>query len=146
MSDNETKTTLEMCDLQSYGFTTTLNAVYDWATAVVNDIKDQFGDADLNTKISAYRQFGHENVVFSVWGDKEKDSHDIVFRIGFAHNYLLNRPNVPDTTEALHMIGIVTSSLNSKSAIGSQSNEFNEYCTPDEWGKDHTNAKLYVKI
>lgn len=145
MNNNQPTETLERCQLDAGGFTTTLDSVYDWAKSVIADINAQFGDAQLSTRVSMFRQFGHEFVNLSIWDAQEKNRHAICFQLGAPHNYHLTRNKVPDATEAMHMIGIITSAINSKSFIGNQENEFNKYCAPDEWSLGQTNSRLYIR-
>lgn len=144
MNTKKTIESFECSQIDAGGFTTTLDGVYDWAKAIVSDINDQFGRVPLSTQISMFRQFGSEFFQLIIWDEQSKNRHSISFQIGFPHNYHLTRVKAPDATEAMHMIGIVTSTIKSRSFIGNQDCEFNQYCIPIELPEGHTNGRLYI--
>lgn len=132
------------CGLNASGFSYTLNGVYDWATQAANLVQETLGTHDLNAHLRAYREQGYESMCLTIWKDDLKDRCDFNFTLGEKHDFHLEEPYVPDANEALHMIGILTQTLNVKVEIGGHRNETNRYCTPKPWRKGQTNAPLKV--
>lgn len=133
-----------VCKLDVSGFSYTLNQVYDWAVGVLKEITEQLGHKDLVAKVRPMRVNGDETINLSIWKKDKSDRFDINFQMGDIHDFDLNDPCVPDSIEAMHMIGIVCKSLNLKIEITGSNNELNPYCTPTEWAQDQTNATLEI--
>lgn len=138
--DNEIIGGENACHLPASGFTVTLNGVYDWAKHHIEIINKVFG-SNCNAHLWSYREQSSEWISFTVYN--EKHIHDILFLIGQPHNFNYSYPYVPDSCEALHMIGLITNALKINTEIGLNQNETNKYCTGQtEWKENQTNAQI----
>lgn len=138
---------MEHCRLPASGFTETLSPVYDWAKAIVSDMRKQLSSEKIKADLWAYREQSCEWLCLDI---SEVANGSLIFLIGEPHNYSLNSPatviNVPDMTEALHMAGIICDALGAKIEIGRRNNEVNPYCTPSKWTPGQTNARLQISF
>lgn len=141
----------ERCRLSASGFTETLSPVYDWAKSIVRDLQAKTNGQKITARLWAYRQPFSEWLALDFFDGIEAN---ITFLIGEPHNYYADLDgggtvNVPDMTEALHMVGIICDAINVEPIdmvlyIGNRGNEVNPYCTPSQWVPGQTNAPLKI--
>lgn len=128
------------CHLPESGFTVTLSDVYDWAKHHIDIVNKVFG-SNCDAHLWSYREQSSEWISFTVYNGKH--IHDILFRIGLPHDFNYSYPSVPDSCEALHMIGLITNALSINTQIGLNQNETNQYCTGQtKWKENQTNAQI----
>lgn len=139
---------LDVCRLPASGFTDTLNGVYDWATKVVAKVRSDLGVGPVRVSVWAYREQERQWLAADFHADDFglARSYPMTFVVGETHDFDLEEPNVPDMTEALHMVGILCEALGATIEIGRRCNEVNRYCTPEAWGPGQTNARLVILV
>jgi hypothetical protein len=135
------------CDLPASGFTFTLPGVHQWAKEAVQAIRSKLDTGEISVRVWAYREQGHEWLACDfINKDKDRESPEnglsITFLIGYPHNFGAEDLNVPDMSEALHMIGLVVTSLGAKVELGLSKNETNPSCTKTPWKPGQTNAPV----
>ncbi|MBU3640982.1 hypothetical protein [Polynucleobacter sp. Fuers-14] len=141
----------ERCRLPASGFTETLSPVYDWAKTVVRDLQAKTNGQKIAARLWAYREQYSEWLALDFFDGIEAN---ITFLIGEPHNYYADLDgggtvNVPDMTEALHMVGIICHAINVEPidivlSIGNRQNEVNPYCTPSQRVPGQTSAPLKI--
>ena len=124
------------------GFTHTSNELYDYIVKLVADIKNKL---PCTNKISAclwsYRHDGYPCVSLDI----QEDNHDYTMTMtvsGTADYGILDEPDFEDLAELMHMIGILSNSLNIEIEIGLTKNEVNQDVVSAPFFDGQTNGKI----
>lgn len=94
----------------------TLPGVARWAAAATKRITEVVTGSQRRAYARAFRwpapPSRSSQILELCIADELGNSHAISFTAGFKHNFDIEEPDVPDLVEALHMVGLITRSLN----------------------------------
>lgn len=114
--------------LHPNGHTHTNEQLHEYAERIVSAAKETFGDHQINAHVWSFRENGFEHTACKL---SQYDNCNIqiplIISARIHHNFdnLLN-PHTSDTSEAMHLIGLITRSLHCRVTIGQTLNEENE--------------------
>ncbi|MCK8335977.1 hypothetical protein LXA54_16945 [Erwinia amylovora] len=127
---SEEREALRISELPPSGFTMTNTELHDAAKRIVTAARQYFGvsPAPLEAHVWAYRFDGCTMLSCDLQSlcDVTKAMPITITASGFLEVTHPDQPQVYDMAEALHLVGLVTRSLNAKVVIGRVENETND--------------------
>lgn len=133
---------IQLSELNASGFTHTSTDLYEYLKHLVSDIKKKLPcESSIEAYLWSYRHSGYSVVSFDLMeGEKY---YPITITICNEPDYAhLDEPDFSDITEAMHMIGILSQSLDLKISAGRTGNEINEALLERPLSGKETNGKL----